>query len=239
MDLAVRILRHAILQVTGNIGLALRVSMPLFAVGILSVFLGLSPLDNLGSLGTSNAVGLVMLLVLLGVLASLLMAVRFHNEILQPDAGPFSIGDNLSRCLGYLGRSFLIGLLIGIPTSIFLMIFGTIFASSGLLSLILFLGVSIVASWVLYRLSPILPAGAIGKPIKLKAAWTATQPYSSAIFILVIALVVINQVVGLVLGVLPWPLGILSLAAEWFILLVGVSIYTTLYGVAIESRELT
>ena len=182
--------------------------------------------------------GLIFVFVILGLMAIMWMAVRFHNEVLRPDEATLSLGENLKRSFGYLGRTILLGFIVGIPLAIVMGILSPILIQSGALFAVMMLFLACIAGWVLYRLSPILPAGAIAKPISMGQAWEATRNYSSALFMLVILLVVIDWALGFLLGRLPWPLSILSLAVDWFVLIVGVSLYTTLYGVAVEGREL-
>jgi hypothetical protein len=105
----------------------------------------------------------------------------------------------------------------------------------------------VVVGWVfivisIYRLTPILPAAEIGKPLKISEAWAATRGSGWALFLtLIIAAIVqslMQLVAGLFLAVFA-PLGVVFLLLAILVMtLVNVSILTTLYGYYIEGRPL-
>lgn len=88
------------------------------------------------------------------------------------------------------------------------------------------------------RLSLILPAAALGKPLSLGASWSATRGMLGAIATVAAAFLLmqlLNQ--GLARGGLLS--GLLALALSWFSVMLSLSVLTTLYGARIEGRALT
>ncbi len=237
-----RLIRHSFLQVTGNLKIALLHSIPLVVLYFaLTLFVG-------RLFATSDVTefeprfGILWVLGPLAFFAFLWLAVNFHIAILTPNERP-SIGERIGRSFGYLGRSFLIGLVILIPLIIVLVIFaaltGGVLMTSGSIAIVGELLIGAVFGWLAYRLSPILPAGAIGNPIGLGPAWDATRALSGVLFAFAVLVVIANFIFGLLIATLLWSVySIVSPVVDWFILMIGISVYTTLYGVAIEDREL-
>ncbi|MGR3468899.1 MAG: hypothetical protein ACU0CI_13580 [Shimia sp.] len=96
----------------------------------------------------------------------------------------------------------------------------------------------------LVRWSIILPATSIGRSdFGFRDAWAATQGMGwtvlGALVVLVIFAIAAAIPLGLVFLIAP-PLGIVAnIALNWVTTVVGISFLTTLYGVAVEGRELT
>jgi len=90
------------------------------------------------------------------------------------------------------------------------------------------------------RWSLVLPGTAVGKPTGVGESWRQTAPLSGTIVGTSVLLMAINLLVGFV--ALPFgasPIGtLLSLAGNWFTLMVGLSVLTTLYGHIVEGRTL-
>ncbi|MEM1237003.1 MAG: hypothetical protein AAGI10_08540 [Pseudomonadota bacterium] len=96
--------------------------------------------------------------------------------------------------------------------------------------------------WISFRLSSVLPATAIEKPMGLGEAWRATQSHSGTIFWFGLVYVGVSLVIQLALGLLGLipVLGIVAtIFGSWFTTILGFSALTTVYGVAVEGRELT
>jgi hypothetical protein len=91
--------------------------------------------------------------------------------------------------------------------------------------------------WLSLRLGLVMPSAAIDQPMGLRQSWAATAPVSRDL----VGLSVIG-LAGLAVTALlamPGPLGaILGAVASWITLMVGASVLTTVYGVAVEGREL-
>jgi hypothetical protein len=148
----------------------------------------------------------------------------------------------LGAVFGYLARvglMMVIVVLLLIPLTMlsaaFLMVPGT--------DNVVFFGFYAVIMLVFARLSPILPAAAIGKDLKLKQALAATK--GANVDLLVACGIYATVGIALVLGVglFDKHLGgisvLLLIPANLFLTLLGVSIITTIYGHYFEKRPLT
>jgi hypothetical protein len=101
--------------------------------------------------------------------------------------------------------------------------------------------VIVAANVVFFRLSTILPAAAIGKPLTLKAAWAGTEGSSVTILILVLILGAAQFALQLLLGLLLLApvIGVVLMVLGTVVSgLVNISVLTTLYGYYIEKRAL-
>lgn len=191
---------------------------------------------------------LALITAILAIVAFVWIAVAWHRYILllEMPSGRFP-EFNQSRLLSYLGYSLLIGL-IGVVLSL------VVSAVIGIIALPLlgFVGAAITGIAALaallivgYRLAPILPSTAIGKPITLSQAWESTKNANVPIIILAVLSAVAAFVIdipAMVLGI-GGPVGgflalLWTLATGWVKMLVGVSILTTLYGHYVEGRAI-
>ncbi|MCL6283473.1 hypothetical protein M3P21_07985 [Ruegeria sp. 2012CJ41-6] len=146
------------------------------------------------------------------------------------------------RILAYFGRYLLLmllALLAFIPAGLVMLVLRE---ASGLVTV-----VAVAAFLVLVvcfiRLSIILPAAAIGKPITLSQAWAATTGSAGAIIVLIIVSVLFQiaiQFGAALLAMIPVLGIIIVLFATMLVLpLINVSILTTMYGHFVEKRDLT
>ncbi len=145
------------------------------------------------------------------------------------------------RILSYIGHAIMLGLLMllaMIPGAMIMIAIGGMSQILGVLTTSIWVGVILVG---MYRLLPILPAAAIGKPLKLKEAWEATTGETWTI----IGLLVIGFLFQLLLNimaalfVLVPIIGPIVLYTVLLVMsLVNVSILTTLYGHYIEGRPI-
>jgi len=107
--------------------------------------------------------------------------------------------------------------------------------------LVLFVAGSVM-SFLWLRLAVSLPAVAIGKTMGIKEAWGATAPLAMAIFGVAVILVAFNLLVGAAMGQIfasgSYVGLVVNLLVQWFTLMVGVSILTTIYGHVVEGRDL-
>lgn len=98
---------------------------------------------------------------------------------------------------------------------------------------------------IFYRLAPLLPAIAIGKPLTMGQAWEATNGANVPIIILAVLSAVAALVIDIPAFILmnAGPIGgflalLWTLCTGWVKMLVGVSILTTLYGHYVERRSI-
>ncbi len=83
---------------------------------------------------------------------------------------------------------------------------------------------------------------AVGKPISIGEAWSATSSMAGTIFGVAFLLMGINGIAGLVVGqvsaLLPIIGFVLNILVQWVPLMRGVSILTAFFGHLIEKRPL-
>lgn len=147
------------------------------------------------------------------------------------------------RILAYFGRILMLVILCAIAFIPGSFVIGAVSAGPGVLDAVLMIGLFVLILVAFYRLSPILPGAAIGRPLTLSDAWSATTGASGAILLLIILsslFQLLMQFVGALLVFIPviGPL-ILIFVAMLVLPLINVSILTTMYGVFIEKRELS
>jgi hypothetical protein len=101
---------------------------------------------------------------------------------------------------------------------------------------------TVIAYYLFYRISLVLPAVAIGAPLTLKEAWRATSDTGAALILLVLlafGFSLLAQGVSALLGFAPTLQLIFSIAVEiGLVAMINISILTTLYGVLVERRDL-
>ena len=135
----------------------------------------------------------------------------------------------------------MIGLALIIPMIICGMVISSIGLSGGYtVFLVIGFAFNLFVLFIGTRISLVLPAAAIGVPMKISESWQATEGENMAIFKLALMLTAISSVVGLFTNAIALnTVGILL--GQFFNGLLGlysVSIITTLYGVLIEKRDL-
>ncbi|MEM0930754.1 MAG: hypothetical protein AAGI89_15820 [Pseudomonadota bacterium] len=96
--------------------------------------------------------------------------------------------------------------------------------------------------WISFRLSSVLPAAAVARPMGIGEAWRQTESHSGTIFLFALAYLGVSiaiQIVVSILGLVPIVGIAIAIFGSWFTTILGFSALTTVYGVAIEGRELT
>jgi len=93
-----------------------------------------------------------------------------------------------------------------------------------------------------FRLSPVLPAAAVGAQLGFLEAWQATRPGAGAVVVVIFLVLALEQVtsfVGTQIFVLNPFLGMAALGVFWAVTsLISVSTLTTLYGHFVQGRAL-
>lgn len=240
--------QNAVLRVIRHLDEALAVS-GLIWIGILIVQILTFNAVDMEALASGNpeavagsGIWLILLSNVVMAVGSCWIAVEWHRYALEgkrpTSAFPSWSG---SRIWGYLILSIFIGLLIGLSVGLLggllLGLFGNVLAQAlgGLFVVVL---IALPAVFVFFRLSPTLPAVALGQKISFVQAWQATKPHSAVIFqavILSIALFIVIQLIGAVFG--SGLLGLLyELLAGWFLLMVNVSLLSSIYELAMRGE---
>ncbi len=245
------IVRHGADMLLRNLGPALRVSVGPFLIAVVASLL-LTAL-GLGSFGVDQTTGAVQggLGFALGMLVTILVvlfvfswiAVAWHRYILKEEGPGLLPPLRADLVWPYLGRSVLIALLLIVVAIPLMLVLGPLVAGTQSLAVvgIVWLIMALVLGWIGTRLSLVLPACALERPMTFRESWAATAPASGAIFLVVLILALINVVLSalfaLVLGE-NIVSALLSLAVQWFVTMLGLSVLTTLYGHLVERRAL-
>ena len=233
-----KIFAHAMRLVFGNLGDALRISGVLYLLG--------AGLSTTAALAIPLSPSRWLPLLIVNIVASVLyiwVATAWHRFVLldeHPDA--LLPAFNGRRVLVYVGYSLLVSLAlaaIGLVGGIFVGIFAAAHVW------IIVVPVAIIAVLVVfvvsYRLSVVLPAASVEKPIKLRDAWEDTRGSTwvmiSIALLTFVSLAVVSLISRAVLAIGGLPLVELwSAIAGWVVLMVGVALITTLYGFYVDGR---
>lgn len=241
------IVKHSVLLVFNNLGEALRISLlPFLIMQAAQVYLIMSLGDidvMMASADFEFPVVPYLLVLAAGLILGPWIAVGWHRYALLNERpnGWVPVWQG-GRIWGYLGRSILIGLFIVLAT-IALMIPMMLFMGSAVTAVIAIIIVVLILTVVFYRISPILPAGAVDKKITIKEAWAATKGSTGAI-VLTFILLVIMSVLMLLPTILNMgnPTSVINIVygavVEWVAMMIGVSVLTTVYGVYVEDRPI-
>lgn len=246
--MAFRIFRHALRMVFWDFWAALRVSTPILIVifvatlglgqGILTTSFGIEAEEFSSSMFLS-----VLLFLLLYLVATLWTAVAWHRyALLAETPGTILPRFDLPRILAYLGKSVIlvligVGVVVCATLVLFLMsLLGTFGAVlGGTVSFFVYLALMIT----LMRLTIILPAAAVGRPLTLREAYDATRPIFWQIILTFVISAVFFILLSVFASVMPLLLGsVIQLALFWLQTMVSLSIITSLYGIAIEHRDI-
>jgi hypothetical protein len=251
----VAILRHGLSMLLRNLGPALRVSVGPFLIAIVAVVALLLLASGLGVVGLDPATGTVtaaptvlVLLALVAVLVVLVVfswvAVAWHRYILKEEPPGLLPPFRADLVWPYLGRSVLLALILIVAAIPLSLVLGLVAGSLGSVAaaVVMGLALSLVLGWIGTRLSLVLPARAVDRPMTFGESWAATAPASGAILAVVLILALLNMVLGtLFTAILGENLlsAILDLIVQWFTTMLGLSVLTTLYGHLVERRPLT
>lgn len=254
-----QIFTHSLRQVTGNLEGALKVSALPYAAQVLATLVLIGPGMMTGQ-GDPAAIltgegatspGLFLVNMVVALVTSIWMAVAWHRYVLMNEAPagfvPAFQGD---RVWAYFLRALGVGLLcvlLVIPFGLIATVVASPFIDpqqpSFMAMLIVILVTYFPIAVISYRLSAALPAAALGEGSGFMAGWEATKGESATIAGLSLISILVffgGSVIGtFVLGGLQILSLAWSIAFNWGVMMVSVSILTTLYGHYIEKRALT
>jgi len=239
------IFKKSITQIYFNLGNAIRLTGLLWAVGYIISLLPLyfwSP-EAPPELGNSLIFAATMVV---NLICMLWIAVLWHRFMLLEE-NVDSIVPSWSGALvwSYFKAAIVVGMIIVLASAVPFLIFSyfsplffgiSIWLGYGMLSIL-----GLLIYYFSLRISLVLPAAAIEKPISIGDSWRVTQPASGAILVASLILVLFSIL-------LQTPFGasgagsvinlISSFFTQWISVMLGVSILTTLYGHLVENRPL-
>ena len=241
-----RILIHSLKMIFNNLGQVLRIGLVPVLIGLAIVIVFAMLGVSLGGLNGDGAAGLrvggVILLVAAVFCLALWVIVAWHRFILLAEYTQGWIPVlRFDRMLSYFGHAMLLGVVGFLAVLPLGLIMGVIGSAIPVVATIFAVLVFVIVNTVLFRLSPILPAAAIGRPLKFKEVWAHTIGSSDTILILVLILWAFQFVLQFLLGLLmlvPLVGIVLMVLGTMLSGLVNVSIMTTLYGHYVEKRAL-
>ena len=240
--------RYSVRRVVNNFNEALAVS-GLIWIGMIAIQIISAEIVSNNLIGEGAAAQvplsialLVMLASLSVALASCWIAVAWHRFVLSGER-PVSVlpqwqgGPIWAYAINTIKIGILVILFGAVASGVMSMVLGSAVQSVGVIVIAALVGLPAIYGF--YRVSPILPAAALGEPLGLGAAWAMTSKISGAIFqaaILGLMGILLLQVPAVVLG--DGIIGLLyELAAGWVILMVGVSLLSSIYE-AVSAGEM-
>jgi hypothetical protein len=257
---SIAIFNHSLRQVFGNLPAVLRISLVLSLVPLVAAFaLGLQDL-----FGDPERVrramaagrfpwGAFLLFLLLSAVCAVWIAVAWHRHVLlAEDPGSLLPPLNGDRMLPYVGAVVVL-VLIAIPVVIVIGLVGGLILSPfagnvrsmGGVIVMLVLSTLLIALpivVIMMRFGSILPAAAVGKRLTLGEAWRATGGATMTIAGVVLMLLVLGLAIDLIARQLfapgSTPAVVWGFLLQWFNVIFGLSIATTIYGHYVEHRPL-
>lgn len=237
---------HSVRLVFNNLDAALRVSLVLYLVQAASQVASYSaaPADAAigpgGQLYTDITAGEALMLFVLGlasVVSSLWIAVAWHRFVLLSETPQGWLPRWPSTAIfGYLWRSILVGLLVSV------IVIPVIFLTSLLGPVLMIAAVVGVGSYVFFRVSPVLPAIALGTKMSFGDAIDATRSGGSTLFGLAGLMIVGSLLLQIPTMLSGDPNSVISLVygivIGWFATMIGISLLTTVYGHFVEGRSI-
>ena len=260
--LAWTIFTHSLRQVFGNLNGALKVSAILYLVMMLTEYLMVGDLFldqqkmQAAMMAGTLPWGKIAVWILITLICGLWIVIGWHRYVLMnefPRILPSFHGQNMAT---YFGKTVLLTLIF-IPVAIGAAIVATILigmpmiamnrgdapnmaviAVLGILAALVYL---IPVVWIGYRLAPLFPAAALGRPMTLGQAWAATKGQNVTILLLGLISIFGVLILGLpsfLFAGQPILAQAYSFIIGWVQMLVGASIITTIYGHFVEGRSL-
>lgn len=234
-----------------NLPEALRVSAVPYGLVLLASVLLLEPAatpaagtgDGTGQLGLGGG-SLALPVLALNLVASLWIAVAWHRYVLLAErpAGwlPAWHGPEM---LGYLWRSIVIGLIVGVAVVGIAIPLGALAVGVPPLAPLVPIVGGFIGALLFYRLGVALPARAVRRDMGLGDAMEATRGHTGTVAtlaFLTLAFTLMLQIPtaldGMAGGAGGTVTAIYQGVAGWIGLMVGVSTLTALYGVVVEGR---
>ncbi|WP_152612998.1 hypothetical protein [Tateyamaria sp. ANG-S1] len=256
MSNAVRIFNHAIAMVFRDFSATVRATwagLAVLAIGSAILFVvepGLATgMTTLEDPFTDSSIevrdvnfGLIFPAALMLIVGYIIMIAAWHRFVLLPtDRRHEGFTPNAGIVLGYLGRSLLLGIVIMLVAIPVFIPVGLVAAGAGdVVASLVAIPAFAVLGWIFLRWSLILPACTIGHKMSFSDSWQATKPLAATIFGIMIILAVIDFLLNLAFDAILTDnivSALIAVIVSLLYALISASILTTLYGIAVEGRE--
>ena len=258
-----KIFARALRLIVDNLGAALRVTVvPMTLVVVAGVLIGGPALQTvvnpqgvaqLTPTDMSGLAGRLLPFYAVALAAYAWAAIGWHRFVLLGEDGGWIPDLRGGRLLGYVGRALLLGLvMILVAVALFLpgaLVIGTLAAISeylaALVGSVAYVAFVLFMIVLFYRLSPILPAAAVDRRLAFREAWDATSGSAGAMLLIAVLTFVLSLLAQIPtfldagIGGAPGAITLVyTLVTQWFFLLLGVAVLTTIYGHYVEGRPL-
>ena len=238
-----KLFSHSLRMVLVNWPHALKISAPLIAAYVIGfLFAGEAVFMNFDPNNPETISGMALGFFLLILIATFWTVVAWHRFVLIEEYPAVLPPFHFDRILSYIFSSILLGLLVAVLGGILIGFSALIAAAVPALFLIISFAALILMIWAFYRLSPVLPAAALGTRMTMREAWDATGVLSFETLIAAAISFGFSLLLGLaaatLAAIIPPTALASSIAVNCVVTLVGASLLTTIYGVAIEKRTL-
>ncbi len=245
--LGLKLFIHSIKLIFGNLQHALKISSPLLAIwvfgGLVMIYLG--PFNGVIVDDYTEAFLFGGAFVVAVGLGTVWTAVNWHRFILLSEYPTGLMPKFPTSVFAYFWRGFLISVALIVAMLFGSSLVGFIGYAVGNLwvSAALLLAVGALVNWSFYLISPILPATAVDRKMSLSDAWSHTEDFAGSIFIASVAMsasywVLEHLILWFSVGLSYWVSMACQSVFGWMYLMISISILTTIYGVAVEDRDL-
>ncbi len=246
-----QIFTHSLRQVTGNFPAAIKISGALYLVqiviGLVLMLLGLQS-NMSGSHMAGFGFGAVVSLIVI-VITALWIAVAWHRYVLLVEQPGRAIPEfRAEQMRAYFLRSLVLGIGIVLMGALIGAVVGAVVVPiamrSGPVVMTLLMGllIQVPVMIIAFRISAALPGAAIGVEHPISAGWEATKgewvPMLQLALIAAVLIFGINLLSIFVFAQIPVVGFVWQIVTGWFVMMVGISVLTTLYGHYIQKRPL-
>ncbi|WP_417250113.1 hypothetical protein [Celeribacter sp.] len=230
------LVKRAFGSVLNNLDSALAISGLLW-IGLIALQIIVGPIDPekfMTMTATPDEVFGAFTTAISMAVVSLWVAVAWHRFVLLGEAPRTVVpAFRVKPILAYLGWSILIVFVLSLVFSVALAVLSPFYAmlSQVVAVSVWQLALSVVLSYAFFRVSPVLPAVAVGNSASLRLAWKRTKPLASDIWGVAVVFTLISVIIPLPAILLGTGLiGVIyTLVSGWVMLMVGVSLLTTIY----------
>lgn len=240
--LAFRLLRHSILQLTGNLGAALTLSFLPLLLAVLGIGIGMAARQ---ALAVGDPPGIIVAVVAVAIVATFVLAfvslaASWHRHVLLGERPQVfrSIGGSEARYFWAAVRMSLVIMLIVFMPMILIVALTSALNGSIYVTMLPSLIIGIAVAIIGLRLGTGLAGAAIGAARPLTIGWKGTESCLGTLLLLAVFSQILQTILNLA-SQIPGLVGLVAtLLAAWLGTLLSLSIITTLWGHFVEGRAL-